>query len=77
MAEPKPGDELRDLSARLLAFQYGDPQTEKRSIGKKVDVYFEYTELGKKKKLFVEAKDHSSISAGRKSVIYIRTTQGY
>jgi hypothetical protein len=56
--EPNPGDELRDLAARLLSYQFGTPKTEQRTDGKKVDVYFEYSELGKLRRLYVEAKDY-------------------
>ena len=57
-SHPKPGDALRDQAANLLSVKYGDAITEKRSRGKKVDVYFEYRSLGRKRRLYVECKDY-------------------
>lgn len=53
----KPGDELRDLAAQLVAVNYGPAKTEKRVSGKKVDVYFERKEFGRTRRLYLEAKD--------------------
>lgn len=58
-SNPGPGDELRDQAARLLSFRYGEPKVEQRSQGKKVDVFFEYKEYGKSRRIYVEAKDYS------------------
>lgn len=55
----KPGDALRDQAAKLLASLHGPAKTEARAHGKKVDVYFEYRELGRKLRLYVEAKDYN------------------
>jgi len=57
---PRPGDGLRDAAANLLSARYGEPRTEARKAGKKVDIYFEYIDLKKSKRLFVEAKDYES-----------------
>lgn len=67
---PKPGDELRDQAARLLSFKYGQPKTEKRALGKKVDVFFEYKEYGKIRRIYVEAKDHSE-NLNRSDTVHI------
>ncbi|MDJ0643790.1 MAG: NACHT domain-containing protein, partial [Erythrobacter sp.] len=67
----KPGDELRDLAARLLSYRYGDPRTEMRSLGKKADVIFESKELGKMHRLYVEAKDYKkALTRSQVSQIY-------
>jgi Restriction endonuclease len=57
--ELKPGDELRDHAASILSSRYGAAKKEVRSAGKKVDIYFEYNDLGKTVKIFVEAKDYN------------------
>jgi hypothetical protein len=57
---PRPGDGLRDAAANLLSARYGEPRTEARKAGKKVDIYFEYIDLKKRRRLFVEAKDYES-----------------
>jgi hypothetical protein len=54
-----PGDELRDRAAKLLSSRFGPAKTEKREHGKKVDVYFEYPDLGRTVRLYVEAKDYN------------------
>lgn len=69
---PSPGDQLRDHAADLLSSQFGEAKTEVRADGKKVDVFFEYNELGRKVKLFLEAKDYSK-PLGRTDVVHIRT----
>lgn len=55
----KPGDELRDNAAFLLEPRLGPAVKEKRQIGKKVDIFFELSDFGKKSRLYVEAKDYS------------------
>ncbi|VXC51264.1 hypothetical protein OCEANICA350_10375 [Oceanicaulis sp. 350] len=57
--KPKAGDELRDHAADLLELLYGEGKIEKRANGKKVDCYFEVNDFGKKRKLFLEAKDYN------------------
>jgi len=54
-----PGDELRDTAALLLEPRFGRARTEKRAMGKKVDVFFQMDSFGKTAKLYVEAKDYA------------------
>ncbi len=56
----KPGEKLKADAANFLSEKYGEAKLEKRELGKKVDIYFEYNKHGKKQKVYVEAKDHAS-----------------
>lgn len=68
--QQRPGDELRDLVANLLTPRFGRPTREARVAGKKVDLRFEFDDLGKRKTLLVECKDHAT-SLGRAEVALI------
>lgn len=70
--QPLRGDGLRDEAANLLAARYGGAQVERLIDGKKVDVFLEYSDWDRKKKLFVEAKDYQS-PLTRKQVVNIWT----
>ncbi|WP_319519336.1 NACHT domain-containing protein [uncultured Martelella sp.] len=63
---------LRDHAADLLATKYGEAKREFRSDGKKVDVYFEYKDLGRTHRIFLEAKDYDE-PLGRSEVVHIKT----
>ncbi len=69
---PAPGDELRDQAASFLSAKYGPAKTELRAMGKKVDVFFEYREFGKSKRIYVEAKDYEK-RLGRAEVVHIKS----
>lgn len=60
-SNPNPllGDSLRDEAADYLSLKLGSPKVEKRIKGKKLDVYFQYTDFNKLSRLYVEAKDYS------------------
>ena len=51
------GDALRDDAAGWLFARFGNAKTEKRAYGKKVDIFFETVEFGKRVRHYVEAKD--------------------
>lgn len=55
---PNSGDQLRDEAANLLQFRYGTAKTEFRADGKKADIYVEFDDLGRRRRLYVEAKDY-------------------
>ncbi len=67
---PLPGDLLRDEAGNLLSGRYGNPIVEHRVRGKKTDIFFRFDELGKERRLYVEAKDYEK-RLTRKDVVSI------
>lgn len=64
------GGGLKNQAANFLAELYGPGRTEERVSGKKADAYFVDERLGKKQKIYLEAKDFGS-SLSRQDVVNI------